>query len=56
MKNKSKKVKQAKWKYWLIEDGSVDIGKLKEFIAYNDLKITVIVYRQGSQKPKLKEF
>lgn len=56
MKNKSKKVKQAKWKYWLIEDGSVDIGKLKEFIAYNNMKIKIIVYRQGSQKPELKEF
>ena len=56
MKNKSKKVKQAKWKYWLIEDGSVDVDELKEFIAYNNMKIKIIVYRQGSQKPELKEF
>ena len=56
MKNKSKKVKQAKWKYWLIEDGSVDVEDLAQFIDENDLKIKIIIYRQGSQKPELKEF
>ena len=56
MKNKSKKVKQAKWKYWLIEDGSVNVDELQQFIDENNLKIKIIVYRQGSQKPELKEF
>ena len=56
MKNKSKKVKQAKWKYWLIEDGSVDVEDLAQFIDENDLKIKIIIYRQCSQKPELKEF
>lgn len=56
MKNKSKKVKYAKWKYWLIEDGSVDVEDLAQFIDENNLKIKIIIYRQGSQKPELKEF
>lgn len=56
MKNKSKKVKQAKWKYWLIEDGSVNVDELEQFIEENDLKIKIIIYRQCSQKPELKEF
>lgn len=56
MKNKSKKVKQAKWKYWIIEDGSVDVEDLAQFIAENNLKIKIIIYRQCSQKPELKEF
>lgn len=54
MKNKS--VKQAEWKYWLIEDGSVDTDELQQFIDENNLKIKIIVYRQGSQKPELKNF
>ena len=56
MKNKSKKVKQAKWKYWLIEDGSVDVDELQQFIDENNLKIKIIVYRQGATKPELKSF
>ena len=54
MKNKS--VKQAKWKYWLIEDGSVDTDELQQFIDENNLKIKIIIYRQGSIKPELKNF
>ena len=56
MKNTSKKVQQAKWKYWLIEDGSVDVEDLAQFIDENNLKIKIIIYRQGSIKPELKEF
>ena len=49
----NKKVKTVEWKYWLIEDGSVDVD---EFIDENDLKIKIIIYRQGSIKPELKSF
>lgn len=52
----SKKVKTIKWKYWLIEDGSVNVDELQQFIDENDLKIKIIIYRQGSIKPELKSF
>lgn len=52
----SKKVKTEKWQYWLIEDGSVDVDELQQFIDKNNLKIKIIIYRQGSIKPELKEF
>lgn len=51
-----KKNKDKIWKYWLIEDGSVDLEDLQEFIYKNDLKIKIIIYRQGSIKPELKSF
>ena len=50
----NKKRKTEKWKYWLIEDGSVDVEDLQQFIDENDLKIKIIIYRQGSPKPELK--
>ena len=52
----SKKVKTEKWKYWLIEDGSVDVDELQQFIDENNLKIKIIVYRQGATNPELKSF
>lgn len=52
----NKKNKTEKWKYWLIEDGSVDIDDLQDFIIENNLKIKIIIYRQGSIKPELKSF
>lgn len=52
----SKKVKTEKWKYWLIEDGSLDVDELQQFIDENNLKIKIIVYRQGAEKPELKNF
>lgn len=52
----SKKVKTEKWKYWLIEDGSVDIDELQDFIDEKNLKIKIIIYRQGATKPELKSF
>lgn len=52
----SKKVKTIKWKYWLIEDGSVNVDELQQFIDENDLKIKIIIYRPGSIKPELKSF
>ena len=48
--------KNEKWKYWLIEDGSVDVDELQQFIDENDLKIKIIIYRQGSIKHELKSF
>lgn len=52
----NKKVKNEKWRYWLIEDGSVDVDELQQFIDENNLKIKIIIYRQGSIKPELKSF
>ena len=48
--------KNVKWRYWLIEDGSVDVDELQQFIDENDLQIKIIIYRQGSIKPELKNF
>lgn len=50
----NKKIKTQKWKYWLIEDSSVDVDDLQQFIEENNLKIKIIIYRQGSVKPELK--
>ena len=52
----NKKVKTVKWKYWLIEDGSVNVDELQQCIDGNDLEIKIIIYRQGSIKPELKSF
>lgn len=51
-----KKSKTEKWKYWLIEDGSAYVDELQQFIDENNLKIKIIIYRQGSVKPELKSF
>lgn len=50
----SKQNKTKTWKYWIIEDGSVDIEDLQQFIFENNLKIKIVVYRQGAEKPELK--
>lgn len=52
----SKKNKADRWKYWLIEDGSVNVDELQQFIDEHELKIKIIVYRQGSIPPQLKSF
>lgn len=52
----NKKNKTEKWRYWLIEDGSVDVDELQEFIDEKNLKIKIIIYRQGATKPELKSF
>lgn len=44
------------WKYWLIEDGSVDVEELQKFIEEKHLRIKIIIYRQGSTPPELKTF
>ena len=50
MKN-HKKVTE-KYEILLVEDGSVDIDDLTQFIEDHNLKIKVVVYRQGSLPPK----
>ena len=49
----NKQCKTKKRQYRLIEDGPVDADDLQQFIDENNLKIKIIVYRQGSLKPEL---
>lgn len=49
---KYRKTKNQDWKILLVEDGSVDIDELNQFIDEHNLKIKVVVYRQGSLPPK----
>ena len=44
--------KNQDWKILLVEDGSIDIEDLCQFIYDNNLKIKLVVYRQGSLPPK----
>ena len=39
------------YKILLVEDGSIDIDGLEQFIYDHDLKIKVVVYRAGSVPP-----
>lgn len=39
-------------KILLVEDGSVDIDDLAMFIDEHNLKIKIVVYRQGSVPPR----
>ena len=41
-------VNQEQYKILLIEDGSINVDELEQFIADHNLKIKLIVYRQGS--------
>lgn len=56
MSKKTNKPKRAKWKSLLIEDGSVDVDELQQFFDEQDMKIKIVIYRQGAPKPELKEF
>lgn len=47
---------QPKWKYLLVEDGSIDVDELEQFFEENNQKIKIIIYRQGSIKPEIKIF
>lgn len=49
-----KKLPKAKeeYKILLVEDGSVNVDELEQFIFENDLKIKIVVYRQGSIPPR----
>ena len=49
---KYRKTKKQGWKIILVEDGSVDIDELNQFIEEHNLKIKVVVYRQCSIAPK----
>lgn len=42
---------QEEYKMLLVEDGSVDVDELEQFIFEHGLKIKVVVYRQGSIPP-----
>lgn len=44
-------VNQEQYKILLIEDGSINVDELEQFIADHNLKIKIIVYRQGSVPP-----
>lgn len=39
------------YKILLVEDGSIDVDGLEQFISEHGLKIKVVVYRQGSIPP-----
>lgn len=39
------------YKILLVEDGSIDIDGLEQFIDEHDLKIKIVVYRAGSVPP-----
>ena len=53
---KTNNMKQTKWKFLLVEDGSVDVDGLQQFFDEQDMKIKIVIYRQGAPKPELKEF
>ena len=56
MSKKTNNPKQRKWKVLLVEDGSVDVDELQRFFDEQDMKIKIVIYRQGAPKPELKEF
>lgn len=47
--------KQPKKKFLFIEDGSVDTDNLIEELYDTNPEIKVVIYRQGANKPELKE-
>ena len=44
-------VNQEQYKILLVEDGSINVDKLEQFIDEHDLKIKIVVYRAGSIPP-----
>lgn len=54
--NITRQAKQTKWKFLLVEDGSIDIDELQRFFDEKDMKIKIVIYRQCAPKPELKEF
>lgn len=56
MSKKANNPKQVKWKFLLVEDGSVDVDGLQQFFDEHDMNIKIIIYRAGSLKPELKDF
>ena len=55
MSKKTNTPKQRKWKILLVEDGSVNVDELQKFFDEQDMKIKIIIYRQGAPKPEWKE-
>ena len=43
---------KEEYKILLVEDGSVNVDALEQFVFENDLKIKIVVYRQGSIPPR----
>lgn len=44
-------VNQEQYKILLVEDGSINVDELEQFIDEHDLKIKIVVYRAGSIPP-----
>lgn len=47
----TKRKEPEDYKILLVEDGSIDVDGLEQFIYDNDLKIKIVVYRAGSVPP-----
>ena len=50
-KRPKKPRKPEDYKILLVEDGSIDIDDLEQFIDEHNLKIKIVVYRAGSIPP-----
>nr|DAW32588.1 MAG TPA: hypothetical protein [Caudoviricetes sp.] len=47
----TKRKEHEDYKILLVEDGSIDVDGLEQFIYEQDLKIKIVVYRAGSVPP-----
>ena len=47
----TKRKEHEDYKILLVEDGSIDVDGLEQFIDEHDLKIKIVVYRAGSVPP-----
>ena len=47
----TKRKEHEDYKILLVEDGSIDIDGLEQFINEHELKIKIVVYRAGSVPP-----
>ena len=52
---KQKQAKKQEYRILLVEDGSVDVDDLGQFIDEHNLNIKVVIYRAGSLPPKFLE-
>ena len=46
-----KRKEHEDYKILLVEDGSIDVDGLEQFINEHELKIKIVVYRAGSVPP-----
>ena len=44
-------MEQEEYKMLLVEDGSINVDELEQFIYDHNLKIKIVVYRKGSALP-----